>query len=235
MKFGQELLGSIFAEWKVCRRCRGEFQLRPGNLTCSPLKRVSNATILPQILASFSLFFINGTNDAVGGIQYYYMDYPGLKRLLKSMTTVPSENPESGAPPIVKPITDDDEARFQTEMRKELEKVVAFHRLKTEELRRRIDDAEKVVESILASPQGNDDERRKKVDEVLKEVRWPVRLPGISVAQKDSSHFAALTSDGQDLERSQPDESIQQAQLFRLPKDAQKARQIFRTTFQANL
>jgi SPX domain protein involved in polyphosphate accumulation len=96
------------------------------------------------------------------------MDYPGLKRLLKSSTTEPTG--DTNAKPAVKPISDEDEEKFQTEMRKELDKVVSFHRLKTEELRRRIDDAERVVESILANPQANSEERRRKTDEVLKEV-----------------------------------------------------------------
>ncbi|KAI9026861.1 VTC domain-containing protein [Hyaloraphidium curvatum] len=99
--------------------------------------------------------------------QYYYMDYLGLKRLLKSMTSsneAPAGEATPGSAPAVKPITDEDEARFQTEMRRELEKVVAFHRLKTDELRRRIGDAEAEVEGILADPTSSEEERKRKTD-----------------------------------------------------------------------
>ena len=162
------------------------------------------------------------------------MDYPGLKRLLKSMTSGPGD--DVAAPPAVKPITDEDEERFQTEMRHELEKVVAFHRLKTDELRRRIDDAEHIVESILASAQGSDAERKKKTDEVIKE------MDKISNEVNQMSRYNRLNYSGfQKVSWARGLGICGSATVLTFHvrdsrfKDAQKARQIYRTQLQAHL
>lgn len=163
------------------------------------------------------------------------MDYPGLKKLLKGMTTAPGPSDVPDAPLVPKPITDEDEERFQTEMRHELEKVVAFHRLKTEELRRRIDDAERIVESILANQQASDDERKRKTDEVLKE------MDKISNEVNQMSRYNRLNYSGFQKVRANSSCSVRSTDLTGIESgsyvspDAEKARQIHRTLLQAHL
>lgn len=82
----------------------------------------------------------------------------------------PAITAPSSTKTTVKPITDEDEEKFQMQMRAELEKVIAFSRLKSDELRRRIDDVEHEVEGILAIPPDSEAERKRKAYEALKEV-----------------------------------------------------------------
>ncbi|KAJ3102753.1 vacuolar transporter chaperone [Phlyctochytrium planicorne] len=69
--------------------------------------------------------------------KFYYLDYDGLKRLLKE---------HSGSK-----FTDQDEASFVEQLERELEKVASFRQIKGDELTRRVEHCEQTVYSIVRS------------------------------------------------------------------------------------
>ncbi|KAI8846999.1 VTC domain-containing protein [Chytridium lagenaria] len=70
--------------------------------------------------------------------RFYYLDYDGLKRLLKDRTAAGK-------------FTEQDEATFVEQLERELEKVASFRQIKGDELTRRVEHCEHAVFSIVRS------------------------------------------------------------------------------------
>ncbi|KAJ3050837.1 vacuolar transporter chaperone [Rhizophlyctis rosea] len=90
--------------------------------------------------------------------QFYYLDYDGLKRQLKSGMTA-----DGG-------FTEQKEAAFVETLERELEKVSAFRQIKGDELTRRVEHSDAVVESILASNDETDETRFEAVEEEISRI-----------------------------------------------------------------
>ncbi|KAJ3093222.1 vacuolar transporter chaperone [Quaeritorhiza haematococci] len=107
--------------------------------------------------------------------KYYYVDYDGLKKLLKAGT-----GPEGK-------FNDDDETNFLQKVEAELEKVAAFRHIKGEELTRRVQHCETLVSKILAS---GADEPEAKFSAIEEEINR------ITVEVNELSKFTRLNYSG---------------------------------------
>ncbi|KAJ3040438.1 vacuolar transporter chaperone [Rhizophlyctis rosea] len=94
--------------------------------------------------------------------QFYYLDYDGLKRQLKTGMTA-----DGG-------FTEQKEAAFVETLERELEKVAAFRQIKGDELARRVEHCDAIVESILASGEEADEARFEGVEEEISRITTEV-------------------------------------------------------------
>ncbi|KAI9000217.1 vacuolar transporter chaperone 4 [Gaertneriomyces semiglobifer] len=93
--------------------------------------------------------------------RFYYIDYDGLKRQLKAGLRSDNFNEQK-------------EANFVETLERELEKVVAFRNIKGDELKRRVQHCEAVVDSILATEDGPDEGRFSRVEDEISRITMEV-------------------------------------------------------------
>ncbi|KAI9297342.1 vacuolar transporter chaperone 4 [Neoconidiobolus thromboides FSU 785] len=84
--------------------------------------------------------------------RFYYIDYDGLKRLIRTKDS--------------SQFNEDDEARFVEFLEKDLEKVSAFQSIKTGEINRRIQHCEVLVNGIASNPDASSSEIQNAEDEI---------------------------------------------------------------------
>jgi DNA replication licensing factor MCM4 len=79
---------------------------------------------------------------------YHYISYDELKASLKTDYVTPptNENPK----PKRKPWTENDEKRFVNQLESELDKVYTFQKVKSQEIKRRIEASEKEVNEVIS-------------------------------------------------------------------------------------
>ncbi|TPX66731.1 hypothetical protein SpCBS45565_g04244 [Spizellomyces sp. 'palustris'] len=93
--------------------------------------------------------------------RFYYIDYDELKRQLKTGLKNDGFNEQK-------------EAAFVETLERELEKVAAFRNIKGDELTRRVQHCEAVVDSILASSEDADEARFNRVEEEISRITMEV-------------------------------------------------------------
>ncbi|KAJ3288111.1 vacuolar transporter chaperone [Borealophlyctis nickersoniae] len=101
-------------------------------------------------------------NNLYSEWQFYFLDYDELKRELKAGITDAAG------------FTEQKEAAFVEHLERELEKVAAFRHIKGDELTRRVQHCEAVVESILASGEDPDETRFERVEEEISRITTEV-------------------------------------------------------------
>ncbi|KAJ3182312.1 vacuolar transporter chaperone [Geranomyces variabilis] len=94
--------------------------------------------------------------------RFYYIDYDELKRQLKQ-----GLKNDGG-------FTEQKEAAFVETLERELEKVSAFRNIKGDELTRRVQHAEAVVDSILSAEEAADESRFARVEEEIRRITMEV-------------------------------------------------------------